>query len=71
MLHVVQYKQMYDESIKDPEKFWAKVANDFHWQEKVCLLPPCICALPLDTLQQRVPESAHRAVRLRVLRCAR
>lgn len=25
------YKKMYAESIKDPEKFWAKIAGELHW----------------------------------------
>jgi hypothetical protein len=31
----VQYKQMYKESIEEPEKFWGKIADDFHWEQKV------------------------------------
>ncbi len=26
-----QYKRAYDKSIKDPEKFWAKIAEELHW----------------------------------------
>jgi acetyl-CoA synthetase len=29
-----QYKEMYDESVKDPDKFWGKLAEDFHWYKK-------------------------------------
>jgi acetyl-CoA synthetase len=29
-----EYKDIYEQSIKDPEKFWAAVAEDFHWQRK-------------------------------------
>ena len=28
-----QYQQMYEQSITDPEGFWANVAGEFHWQE--------------------------------------
>lgn len=29
-----QYKKIYDESVKNPEKFWAKIANDLVWFKK-------------------------------------
>jgi acetyl-CoA synthetase len=29
-----QYKEMYERSIKDPDAFWAEVADDFHWFKK-------------------------------------
>jgi len=29
-----EYKQMYDESIQDPDKFWAKMAENFHFEKK-------------------------------------
>ena len=29
-----QYKKFYDKSIKDPEKFWAKIADELHWFKK-------------------------------------
>jgi len=29
-----EYKKLYDESIKNPEKFWAKVAGELHWFKK-------------------------------------
>jgi acetyl-CoA synthetase len=29
-----QYNEMYERSIKDPEGFWAEVAEDFHWFKK-------------------------------------
>ena len=32
---VVQYQRMYDESIKQPEQFWGKIADEFHWDKKV------------------------------------
>lgn len=25
---------MYEESIEDPDKFWSKIAEDFHWEKK-------------------------------------
>ena len=31
----LQYKQMYKESIEEPEKFWGEVAEDLHWEQKV------------------------------------
>ncbi|HRH12655.1 MAG TPA: AMP-binding protein, partial [Bacteroidia bacterium] len=32
--NIESYNQAYDLSIKDPETFWAKVANDFVWKKK-------------------------------------
>ena len=29
-----EYKDIYSQSINDPAKFWAEVAEDFHWQKK-------------------------------------
>jgi acetyl-CoA synthetase len=29
-----EYKAMYDQSIEDPESFWAKIAEDLHWFKK-------------------------------------
>ena len=29
-----EYKAKYDQSVKDPEGFWAEVAEHFHWQKK-------------------------------------
>ena len=29
-----QYRKMYQESIDDPEGFWSKMADEFHWQQK-------------------------------------
>ena len=29
-----EYKKLYEESIKDPSKFWAKKAEDLHWFKK-------------------------------------
>ncbi|MEO8665585.1 MAG: acetate--CoA ligase [Ignavibacteria bacterium] len=29
-----QYKRAYEKSIKDPEKFWAKIADELHWYKK-------------------------------------
>ncbi|MBN1375235.1 MAG: acetate--CoA ligase, partial [Dehalococcoidia bacterium] len=29
-----EYKKMYEESINDPEKFWGKLAENFHWYKK-------------------------------------
>lgn len=33
----VQYKEMYDKSISDPEGFWGEIAEEFTWKDKVCL----------------------------------
>lgn len=27
-----QYKDMYKKSIDDPEAFWSKIAEEFHWE---------------------------------------
>src|SRR3990172_5932568 len=29
-----QYKRIYDEAVKNPEKFWAKVADQLYWFKK-------------------------------------
>ncbi|MCY7361392.1 MAG: acetyl-coenzyme A synthetase, partial [Ignavibacteria bacterium] len=29
-----QYKKSYEKSIKDPEKFWGKIAEELHWFKK-------------------------------------
>jgi acetyl-CoA synthetase len=29
-----QYREMYERSIKDPEGFWAEIAESFHWEKK-------------------------------------
>ncbi len=31
---MAQYKKMYAESVKSPEKFWAKIAGELHWFKK-------------------------------------
>ena len=31
---MAEYKQMYEESIKQPEKFWGKIADELHWNKK-------------------------------------
>src|SRR6059036_767464 len=31
---MAQYERMYRESVRDPEKFWGKVAQDLHWFKK-------------------------------------
>ena len=31
---MAQYREMYEESVKRPAKFWTKVANNFHWFKK-------------------------------------
>ena len=28
------YKKLYDESIKNPDAFWTKMAEDLHWYKK-------------------------------------
>ena len=37
---LAEYKKIYDQSIKDPEKFWAEMANQLDWfkkWDKVCV----------------------------------
>ena len=29
-----QYQEMYNESIRDPEKFWGRIAEELHWFQK-------------------------------------
>ena len=29
-----QYREMYKQSVEDPEQFWGKVAENFHWRSK-------------------------------------
>ena len=29
------YERLYKESLEDPNGFWAKFAEDFHWKRKV------------------------------------
>ena len=29
-----QYEKMYKESLEDPEGFWSKIADDFHWEKR-------------------------------------
>jgi len=29
-----QYREMYERSVKDPEGFWAEMAEEFHWHQK-------------------------------------
>ena len=29
-----QYREMYRESIEDPDGFWSSIAEEFYWQEK-------------------------------------
>ena len=31
---MAQYREMYEESIKKPARFWARVANEFHWFDR-------------------------------------
>ena len=33
-----KYKAMYEESIKDPDKFWGKMAEELEWIKKWTLL---------------------------------
>lgn len=47
----LQYKKMYTESIEQPEAFWGKMAEEFHWEEKVRPLWPR--ALPFAARQSR------------------
>jgi hypothetical protein len=45
--HLLQYDQLYQQSIKDPAAFWASVASKFHWHKKVGH-NPMEPTLPLD-----------------------
>lgn len=31
----VQYREMYDKSINQPEEFWGEIASEFKWENKV------------------------------------
>src|SRR4030095_13896344 len=31
---MAQYKKMYNESVKNPQKFWARIADELHWFKK-------------------------------------
>ncbi|NMB76908.1 MAG: acetate--CoA ligase [Myxococcales bacterium] len=31
---MAEYKKLYEESIKDPDKFWAREAENFYWKQK-------------------------------------
>ena len=31
---MAQYKKMYNESVKNPQKFWAKIASELDWFKK-------------------------------------
>lgn len=31
---IEQYHEMYRQSIEDPDAFWSKIAEDFHWEKK-------------------------------------
>lgn len=30
-----EYEQLYKQSLADPAAFWGKLAQDYHWQQKV------------------------------------
>ena len=32
---MAQYQKMYNESVKNPEKFWAKIAEELYWFKKM------------------------------------
>ena len=38
---LLQYDEMYKQSIEDPASFWGKVAEEFHWEQKVGLRVNC------------------------------
>ena len=29
-----KYREMYQESVDKPEKFWSKIASEFHWKKQ-------------------------------------
>ena len=31
---IVQYREMYERSINDPDGFWGDIASEFHWEKK-------------------------------------
>lgn len=31
----LQYKEMYEKSVTDPEGFWGQIAEEFTWKDKV------------------------------------
>lgn len=31
----VQYKQMYQQSLDDPDGFWGEIAKQFHWENPI------------------------------------
>lgn len=33
------YEQMYNQSLSDPAAFWGKLAQEYHWQQKVACCP--------------------------------
>lgn len=54
----LQYKRMYTESIEQPEAFWGKMAEEFHWELKV-RLPSC----PFATCGVAQPGTANTSTR--------
>ena len=36
------YEEMYKESIERPARFWAKIARQYHWEQPVGPLAPCM-----------------------------
>ena len=61
----VQYKEMYAESVADPEGFWGKIASDFHWEQKVCSLAMFLQHVPESPLPGGIvePTSTHQSTR--------
>ncbi len=41
-----QYDRMYKRSVEDPEGFWGEIADQFHWETKVCA-PATASVMPL------------------------
>lgn len=32
----MQYREMYERSINQPEEFWGEIASEFKWDKQVC-----------------------------------
>lgn len=39
----VQYEEMYNRSIQDPNGFWSDMAKEFHWEKQVQCGTLCVC----------------------------
>jgi hypothetical protein len=57
----LQYREMYERSIKDPAGFWSEIAQTFYWKEK--WNPSEVCSENLDVTKGPVNISVS------VVRC--